>query len=104
MDILVINIYTHTYSASFICSKSFLYIVCLKFDTTLSPLLNIRMFSQLYIVKVTWSDGQRYEVFRSYGEFFTLRNTLLQQFPEQELKSARNTIPPLSSKMKEMCC
>ena len=51
------------------------------------------------MIKLTWPDGQRFEIYRRYGEFFTFQNTLTQLFPEQsgKKKSAVRIIPSLPS-------
>ena len=54
---------------------------------------------QVYVISLTWSDGQRYEIYRRYGEFFTFQHTLLQLFPEEggKGKTAVRIIPSLPS-------
>ena len=34
-------------------------------------------------MEVTRSDGQRFEIYRRYGEFFTFHHTLVQLFPPE---------------------
>ena len=38
---------------------------------------------KVYTVEVTRSDGQRFEIYRRYGEFFTFHHTLVQLFPPE---------------------
>ena len=46
------------------------------------------------MIELTWSDGQRYEIYRRYGEFFTFQQALQQQlFPQHNEGKKFPTLP-----------
>ena len=57
------------------------------------------LFVQVYSLEVTRSDGQRFEIYRRYGEFFTFHNTLVQLFPAEAgtYNSKQRVLPILPS-------
>lgn len=52
------------------------------------------------MIHATWSDGQRFEIYRRYGDFFSFDNRLLLLFPTEagKYKSTDRILPTLPSK------
>ena len=51
------------------------------------------------MIHTTWSDGQRFENYRRYGEFFTYHDRLMHLFPTEagKGKSLERALPTLPS-------
>lgn len=55
----------------------------------------------VFVIKVIWSDGERFELYRTYGDFFTFHRTLQQLFPVEagRKRTVRRVLPNLPNKI-----